>query len=142
MGALRVSSDAEVAAKFQAYPDFVKPQLLYLRSLIEQVAKESETIQQMEETLKWGEPSYLVKKGSTIRMDWKARKPEQYAMYFSCSSLLVPTFKMIFTERFQYEKNRAIIFTLQETVPEQELKLCIHMALHYHSIKHLPLLRY
>lgn len=137
---LQVKRDDGVKAKFLTYPDFVKPKLTYLRNLIELVARESETVQLLEETLKWNEPSYLTKKGSTIRIDWKAKKTEQYAMYFNCSSLLVPTFKMIYGECFSYEKNRAIVFDINAKVPEEELKSCINMALHYHSIKHLPLL--
>ena len=65
---------------------------------------------ELEETLKWGEPSYLVKKGSTIRMDWKVKTPDQYAMYFKCTSKLVPTFRELFGDLFKYEKNRAILF--------------------------------
>ena len=49
-----------------------------------------------EETLKWGEPSYLVKNGSTIRIDWKSKTPDQYAMYFKCTSKLVPVFRSLF----------------------------------------------
>ena len=51
-------------------------------------AKEADKdlLKELEETLKWGEPSYLVKKGSTIRMDWKSKAPNQYAMYFKCTN--------------------------------------------------------
>ncbi len=84
--------------------------------------------------------SYLAKKGSTIRMDWKAKAPNQYAMYFKCTSKLVETFKEVYGDIFKYEKNRAIVFDLEDEVPKEELKECIRLALHYHSLKHLPLL--
>ena len=57
----------------------------------------------------WGEPSYLVKGGSTIRMDWKKANPEQYAMYFHCKTKLVDTFKELYQDVFKFEGNRAII---------------------------------
>ncbi len=110
----------------------------YLRRLIIETAKEIESITEIEETLKWGEPSYLVKKGSTIRMDWKTKLPDQYAMYFKCTSKLVPTFKALYGDLFEYENNRAILFKLEDKVPEAELKECIGLALEYHSVKHLP----
>ena len=59
-----------------------------------------EEVDKLEETLKWGEPSYLTKHGSTLRMDWKAKAPDQYAMYFKCTSKLVPSFKAIFGDLF------------------------------------------
>jgi len=123
---------------FMQYPEAVRPKLEYLRQLILDTATEIETISEMEETLKWREPSYLVKKGSTIRMDYKDKNPNQYAMYFKCTSKLVPTFKEIFGDLFTYEGNRAIVFQLDDPVPEQELKACIRMALTYHLVKELP----
>ncbi len=113
-----------------------------LRSLILQTAEEIDSISEMEETLKWGEPSYLVKNGSTIRIDWKSRAPNQYAIYFKCTSSLVETFKVIFGDLFKYEKNRAIVFEIDEKVPTEELKMCIGMALQYHDLKNKPLLGY
>lgn len=130
-----LSSNPSVAEKFKSHPLEIRPKLAYLRKLILETAAESDTILEMEETLKWGEPSYLVKKGSTIRIDWKSKSPNQYAMYFKCTSKLVLTFKEVFGDTFRYENNRAILFDLEEEVPEEELKQCIAMALHYHLVK-------
>ena len=68
------------------------------------------------------------------------KSPEQYAMYFKCTSKLVPTFRTLYKGKFKFENNRAIIFSLDDSIPEAELKHCISMALTYHKIKHLPLL--
>jgi hypothetical protein len=114
--------------------------MLHLRELVLSAATEVEGLEQLEETLKWGEPSYLTKYGSTVRIDWKAKTPEQYAIYFKCTSLLVPTFKALYKNKFNFEGNRAIVFKLNEKIPEAELKHCISMALTYHKIKQLPLL--
>ena len=94
----------------------------------------------LEETLKWGEPSYLTKGGGTIRMDWKKSKPDQYAMYFNCKTKLVYTFKELYKDEFKYEGNRAIVFHKNDKIPINELKHCILLSLTYHSRKHLPLL--
>lgn len=125
---------------FNNYPKLVQHQLLYLRELVLSVAYEIEGLEKLEETLKWGEPSYLTKYGSTIRMDWKEKNPEQFAIYFKCTSSLVPTFKTIYKDKFNFEDNRAIIFKINDKIPDLELKHCILMALTYHKIKHLPLL--
>lgn len=95
---------------------------------------------EIEETLKWGEPSYLTKNGSTIRIGWKKKNPEQYAMYFHCKTKLVDTFKELYRNNFKFEGNRAIIFGINEKIATEELKHCILMSLNYHNIKHLPML--
>jgi hypothetical protein len=108
--------------------------------LVLEAAAEIDGLQKLEETLKWGEPSYLTKHGSTVRMDWKAKAPDQYAIYFKCTSKLVPTFREIYPSEFTYEGNRALVFSLDEELPEVALKHCIKVALTYHKVKHLPLL--
>lgn len=137
---LRINQNPDVVSKFKTYPKQIKPKLAYLRTLILETASENDSIDEIEETLKWGEPSYLVKKGSTIRMDWKAKAPDQYAMYFKCTSKLVATFKEVYGDTFNYEKNRAIVFDLKDEVPTKELKACINSALNYHNCKNEPLL--
>ncbi len=137
---MELTTDPKVKAVFNDYPKSVQSQLLYLRELVISVASEIDGLEKLEETLKWGEPSYLTENGSTLRMDWKEKNPEQYAIYFKCTSSLVPTFKTIYSDKFEFEGNRAIIFKLDNKIPEAELKHCVSMALTYHKIKHLPLL--
>lgn len=138
MNDLKITQDPKVELKFQSYPEAVKSKLTYLRTLIIETANEIDSIKTLEETLKWGEPSYLVKKGSTIRIDWKPKSPDQYAIYFKCTSKLVSTFKELYGDLFKYENTRAILFDLQEEVPIKELKTCIELALTYHSVKDKP----
>ncbi len=135
---LKIHTDIRVESKFRSYPAGIKAKLTNLRNLVLEVASEQESISELEETLKWGEPSYLVKKGSTIRIDWKAKTPDHYAIYFKCTSKLVPTFKAVYGDLFQYEKNRAILFGLDDKVPKKELKQCIALALNYHTLKNKP----
>ena len=137
---MNILHSPEQEVVFDQYPPEVKEKLLRLRQLVRDTATEMEAVTKLEETLKWGEPSFLAPKGSTIRMDWKAKKPDQYAMYFKCTSKLVPTFKQLYGELFTYENNRAIVFNLEDEVPEAALRHCISLALNYHRVKHLPLL--
>ncbi|HEY9114860.1 MAG TPA: DUF1801 domain-containing protein [Bacteroidales bacterium] len=137
---MKLTSNTKVKDVFNGYPKYVKPQLIKLREAVLGAASEIDGLDELEETLKWGEPSYLTKYGSTVRIDWKEKNPEQFAIYFKCTSKLVPTFKIIYKDTFEYEGNRAIVFKLNNKIPEVELKNCIKMALNYHKIKHLPLL--
>ncbi len=61
----------DVLKKFQSYPNNVRKKLLYLRQLIFEAASENKELANVEETLKWGEPSYLTDGGSAVRIGWK-----------------------------------------------------------------------
>ena len=134
---IEIKTDPEVELVFANYPDFVRNKMLELRKLVIETARETANISELEETLKWGEPSYLTKIGSTIRMDWKPKCPDQYAMYFKCTSRLIETFKVVFGDTFKYEGKRAIVFQLDEQLPKNELKSCIKTTLTYHKVKQL-----
>lgn len=124
-----------VAQVFEAYPPMVRRKMLALRELVLKTAVCTPGVGPLEETLRWGEPAYLTtqsKSGSTVRMDWKAKQPEQYAMYFNCQTTLVETFKTLFPTDFQFEGNRAIVFKLADTVPRSALQFCVATALTYH----------
>jgi hypothetical protein len=137
MGAIE---NIKVAAVFEHYPKYIQKKLWFLRQLILDTASETEGVDIVEETLKWGEPSYVTKSGSTIRIDWKKSSPHQYAMYFNCKTMLIDTFKQIYRDKFNYEGNRAIVFDENDEIPVDELKQCILSSLTYHTRKHLPML--
>ena len=136
----KLKENPDVKLKFENYPTKAKKKLKHLRELIIETANEIDNISELEETLKWGEPSYLVNKGSTIRLDWKEKKPEQVAIYFKCTSKLVNTFKELYGDTFKYETTRAIVFSMDDDIPKTQLKECISLALRYHLVKDKPLL--
>ncbi len=120
---------------FASYPAAIRVQLLLLRDLIFKTAATLHEVGEIEETLKWGEPAYLTStsgSGSTIRLGWKASKPNTYAIYFNCQTSLVATFKTLFPTEFSFEGNRAIHFELSKPVAFDALALCVAAALRYH----------
>lgn len=130
----------EVANVFNGYPKHMRQKIMLLRQLVLDTASESKDVGALEETLKWGEPSYLTKNGSTIRMDWKNSTPDQYALYFHCKTKLVDTFKELFGDKLNFDGNRAIVFHQNDDIPIDVVKHCIFLSLTYHSRKHLPML--
>lgn len=120
--------------KFDSYPSNIRKKLMYLRELIINVSMQNKSIGKLEETLKWGEPSYLTtitKSGTTIRIDWKAKNPNEYSMYFNCKTKLIPMFKELYGNLFKFSGNRAIVFGVEEIIPEKETMHCIELALTY-----------
>jgi len=134
---MEIKTNPEVEEVFANYPDAVRYKMQRLRELVLETAEEIPMVSQLEETLKWGEPSFLTKYGSTLRMDWKEKTPNQYALYFKCTSRLVETFRSIYQDKFKFEGKRAIVFSLDQELPEDNLKECIKAALTYHKVKHL-----
>lgn len=133
-------TNPEVVAVFKSYPKKIRAKLMFLRQLILETASVTEGVGELEETLKWGEPSYLTpktKSGSTIRIDWKKTQEEQYAMYFKCTANLVIAFRERYPTEFRYGGNRSIIFKIDDEIPVKELKNCISLALAYHLNKKL-----
>ena len=120
------------------YPEKAKAKFYEIRSLILEVARDN-GLGDIDETLKWGQPSYLSKSGSTIRLDWQQKTPNSISVFFNCKTILVETFKEVFGESLVYEGNRIVLVPLDKECP-QELETCILMALNYHKLKRLPLL--
>jgi hypothetical protein len=134
-------SDPAVDAVFGVYPKPLKAKLLALRRLILDTAAATKGVGELQETLKWGQPSYLTsntKSGSTIRIDRVKASVNQYAVYFHCQTDLVPTFRELYPKQLTYAGNRAIIFNAADAIPEAALRHCVGLALTYHLRKRKP----
>lgn len=129
---------AEVAAVFDAYPPTVRERLQGLRRLIFDTASGTEGVGSVQETLKWGQPSYLTvrpKSGTTIRIDQVASVPGRYALYVHCQTSLVETFRTLYPDALIFEGDRAILFDGETDPPPDILRHCIALALTYHLRK-------
>lgn len=124
----------DVSAVFEGYSEEFRARLMQLRSLIFEVVAENPVIGDIEETLKWGQISYLPVKrkiGTTIRID-QVKNREQFALYVPCSTNLLDRYRSMFGDIFEYEGDRAIILNLEDDLPEDAIKDCIELALTYH----------
>jgi len=123
---------------FNRYPKPVRDKLLALRRMIFDVAKKTPGVGNLEEGLRWGQPSYLTSEtgsGSTIRIDQIRSDGRKYAMYFICTSGLVEEFKELYRDEMKFEGNRSIVFDLADKLPEAALRHCISLALTFHTRK-------
>ncbi|HCM0846619.1 TPA: DUF1801 domain-containing protein [Vibrio parahaemolyticus] len=128
-----------VKARFEEYPENVRLRLEELRNLVFQIASELE-LGEIDESLKWGEPSYSVKTGSPLRMGWKLKSPNNYYLFFNCQTKLVDTFRELYGAELEFQGNRAIVLSLSKPLPETAIKSCLELALTYQQRKSLPLL--
>lgn len=125
-------ADPAVEARFAEVPEPARSGLLALRRLIFETA-EAEDAGPLQETLKWGQPAYLTaktKSGSTIRI--APDRSGGYAIYAHCQTTIIPEFRSLFPDGFDYEGNRAIHFRADEAPPVDKLRLLVRHALTYH----------
>lgn len=129
-----MSEDSEIDAAIAACPPSVRETLLALRRLILDVAATTPGVGPLEETLKWGQPSFLTtasKSGTTIRIDRLSKTDDRPALFVPCQTDLIESFKAIYPETFVYQGKRAIVLDAEKPLPEDALRHCIALALTY-----------
>ncbi|WP_264211918.1 DUF1801 domain-containing protein [Leisingera thetidis] len=101
----------EVEAAFD-FPDRqARAGLLALRRLIFDTAAQTPEAGRIEESLRWGQPSYLTpesKTGSTLRLG--VPKDARFALFVHCQSRLIPEFAAAFPAWDRFEGTRAVLF--------------------------------
>jgi len=124
-----------MSGTLERHPEPVRGRLAALRRLILDTAAATPGVGEVEETLKWGQPSFLSRVGSTIRIDAVKGAPERYGLYVHCQTDLVAQFREIYGERLTYEGKRALIFDAAEPLEEAMVGHCVALALTYHARK-------
>ncbi len=125
---------AAVAEILQKYPKPVQVKLHALRLLLYQCAAQTQGVGALEETVRWGQPSYLAsasKSGSMIRIDRYRKDDTRCALYFLCQTTLVDSFKEMFGNALTYEGTRAVIVNVADEINTPLLSQCIELALTY-----------
>ncbi|MEJ8561851.1 DUF1801 domain-containing protein [Yoonia sp. GPGPB17] len=126
----------KVAGVFAAFPKTERQMALALRDLIFEVAETTPEVGQLEETLKWGQPSYLTpetKSGSTLRIG--LAKGGGAAIFAHCGTDIISTYAASFADMDQIEGNRAVVFHSADDIVPARLRLLVHHGLTYHTRK-------
>lgn len=115
----------------------MRDKLAALRDLILDTARKTEGVGPLEETLKWGQPSYLTTEsgsGTTVRIDAVPSDPDAVAIYVNCQTDLIATARGLYPD-LAYEKDRAIHLPVAGRLPEKALRHFVALALTYHARK-------
>lgn len=132
---MNIDSNNLVSSTFSNYPEKYKKPLLEIRQLIFDTAKNIDGVGEIEESLKWGQPSYVPKNksGTPIRLDIFAE--DKIAILVHCQSSLIATVKPLLQDKLEFSDNRAVILTVTQKLPLNELSTFIELALTYHKRK-------
>ena len=88
-------ADRDVRAAFEAFPDAFHQPLRDLRQLILETAESDPRVGALQETLKWGQPSWLPVRprvGTTIRLGTD-RSGAHLALFFHCQTSVIRNFR-------------------------------------------------
>lgn len=101
-----------------------------LRALIVDAAAQVPSIGPLEESVKWGQPSFAPKRanvGSSVRIEERANG--DHALMFICTTGLVDQFRDLYSDVLTFDGKRAIVLP-QGAMPDREaLQHCIQLAL-------------
>ena len=131
--------DKNITRIIESYPLEASDYARKVRRLIHSVGAR-EGFSDVQESLKWGEPSFSVPGGSPFRMDWKEDDSGRFQIYFNCRTSLVDTFRTVYSSVLDFEGTRAIKLSLTEPIPSATLEHCFALAMNYHRLKNIPLL--
>ncbi len=109
-----------------------------LRELVLATAARTEGVGEIEETLKWGQPSYLTtqsRSGTNIRIDSLKSDPDRYALFVHCQTNLIETFRELYPQELAFDGKRAILFSIDNDPDVKILSHCISLAQTYHLNK-------
>ncbi len=126
---------AAVKAVYNRYPKPARIQLLKPLDLVFETAANLPKTGPITETLKWGEPSYLNKAGTTIRLAWSDKRPDVVGLFVNCQTSLLDDWREHYSETLDLIGNREIRLPLGAPLPLDPLRHCIAMALTYKSRK-------
>jgi len=131
-------ANKKVEGVFDTYPRPLRGKLDKIRDMIFDVAISTEGVGPIEETLKWGQPSYVTsdtQSGTTIRVDKFSWEKNKYALFVHCQSDVLGQFRTSFGQEFDYDGDRAIILDAKNEIPEEAVRHFIWLALTYHLRK-------
>ena len=122
-------NDPAVKATFDEMPAPHRTGALALRQLIFDTAESIENLGPVTECLRWGQPSYVTKIGSTLRVGLP--KTGGFALFAHCQSSIIADFADLFGADFTIEGNRAVVFNSIADIQPEKLRLMIEHGLTY-----------
>ena len=128
----------EIKSHIEKYATRARERFNFLYTLVKSASQGDSNQGKVEKSLKWGEPSFRTKYGSPIRIDWKEKAPNVICVYFNCNTILVDTFRSVFTDELTFDGKRAIVLKLDAELPMAILESCIKAALEYKKRRRLP----
>ncbi|WP_299350128.1 DUF1801 domain-containing protein [uncultured Shimia sp.] len=105
----------------ETWPELAQTRFYTLRQIIHDTAATNPDVAPLTEDLKWGEPSFLTKTGTTLRIDWKPKHAEEIGLFVICRTDLLEQVRNLYPDTFRYEGTRALYLPLGQPIPEEAI---------------------
>ncbi|MGJ5618676.1 hypothetical protein [Sulfitobacter sp. MF3-043] len=92
----------------------------------------------LDETLKWGQPSWRPMKprtGSTLRIDWTPKFPNRLSLYVDCKTDLAARMQTLYPDLPENDGQRHLAVALDVPLPEHAIAHLAEMTFTYHRAK-------
>ncbi len=125
---------SEIDAVFARYPTDVRTCLLNIRRAIFHAASRIEDVNGIEESLKWGQPSYRgtgTRFGTALRLGCEGQQVPRAAVYVHCGTSLIEDLKATRGLTLETKGNRAILLAAGSAGPDDDIRAVIEAALIY-----------
>lgn len=127
-------ASAALQSRIATWPETAQQRLWQCRALFLAVA-EAAAVGPLDETLKWGQPSWRPVKprtGSTLRMDWNPKFPDKVSLFVDCKTDLAARMREIYPDLPVNDGRRHLAIDLAAPLPEQAISHLAEMTLTYH----------
>ena len=107
------------------------------RVLFHEVAAHAD-VGALDETLKWGQPSWRPSKprtGSTLRMDWTPKFPDRLSLFVDCKTDLAARMQDMYPGLPANDGQRHLAVDLNAPLPKQAIRHLADMTFTYHRAK-------
>lgn len=128
---------APVADLLAEKPPAARKALMRLREMIYGTAASTDGVGALEETLKWGQASFLTPEtgsGTTVRIDTVRNDPSRVAIFVNCQTDLLARYRELYP-KLDFDGDRAVRFPVDQPLPEGEIRHIVGLALTYHRRK-------
>jgi hypothetical protein len=119
----------------ETWSDPAQSALLSCRSLFHTIATRVD-IGPLDETLKWGQPSWRPIKprtGSTLRLNWSPKSPTELAIFVDCKTDLAARMQTLYPHLPANDGGRRMAIDLNSPLPETALSHLAEMTFSYHT---------
>ncbi|MGJ8625409.1 MAG: hypothetical protein ACSHXB_00505 [Sulfitobacter sp.] len=124
-------------ARISDWPEAAQHAILHCRTMFHDIATKAD-VGALDEALKWGQPSWRPVKprtGSTLRMDWNPKFPNQMSLFVDCKTDLAARMQDLYPDLPANDGQRHLAISLDAPLPEQALAHLADMTFTYHRSK-------
>tara|TARA_R110002094_G_scaffold23868_14_gene36157 strand:- start:1518 stop:1952 length:435 start_codon:yes stop_codon:yes gene_type:complete len=131
------NAPSPLLSRISRWSEPAQQKLWHCRAMFHEIAEKA-GVGALDETLKWGQPSWRPTKprtGSTLRMDWNPKFPDRLSLFVDCKTDLAARMQTLYPDLPENDGQRHLAIDLYAPLPEQAITHLADMTFTYHRTK-------